>query len=404
MAFALYHKALALASLGAFADADRVIVSGGLGLTRRGALAHAQILSQLGRNADALAVLKQTFGGRSDAVIADLAARLAAGDRVDFDIVRNANDGMAETYYSIAKALNGDASDSYTLLYARIARYLRPDHVDAAMLAGALLSDLGRDDLATLAFGEVPAGHAGRDAAEAGQADALRAMGRDEEAMVRLRALIDRNPDNPSYRISVGDVLRSLERYDEAAVAYDSAIALYSDERPEHWRTYFVRGISFERTGQWDKAEADLRKALALNPDQPQVLNYLGYSLVEMRAKLDEALAMIERAAAAQPESGYITDSLGWVLYRLGRFAEAVEPMERAVQLMPVDAVVNDHLGDVYWMVGRRLEAEFQWRRALSFVDQDDSGEADPDRIRQKLDIGLDAVLSQETDVADDGG
>jgi len=147
----------------------------------------------------------------------------------------------------------------------------------------------------------------------------------------------------------------------------------------------------------WDKAETDFRAALDLNPDQPQVLNYLGYSLVEKQDKLDEALDMIKRAVAARPDSGYIVDSLGWVLYRLGRYDEAVGHMENAVELMPVDAVVNDHLGDVFWAVGRKREAEFQGKRALSFVDPDDaSAEADPERIRRKLEVGLDKVLAEE--------
>ena len=151
-----------------------------------------------------------------------------------------------------------------------------------------------------------------------------------------------------------------------------------------------------------------MRRALRLSPDQPSVLNYLGYTMVERQENLDEALDMIETAAAAQPDSGHIIDSLGWVLYRLGRYDEAVEPMERASQLMAVDPVVNDHLGDVYWAVGRKLEAEFQWKRALSFVDPEDAdSEADPDRIRRKLEVGLDAVLAEEgaepLAVADDG-
>jgi len=140
------------------------------------------------------------------------------------------------------------------------------------------------------------------------------------------------------------------------------------------------------------KSEADFRKALALSPDQPQVLNYLGYSMVEQHVNLDEALSMIERAVAARPDSGYIIDSLGWVLYRLGRYDEAIGHMERAAELMAVDPIVNDHLGDVLWAVGRHLEAEFQWRRALSFEPE----EADAERIRQKIEIGLDAVLANE--------
>ncbi|MBT8423727.1 MAG: tetratricopeptide repeat protein, partial [Silicimonas sp.] len=178
---------------------------------------------------------------------------------------------------------------------------------------------------------------------------------------------------------------------------YTKALDTFAEPDRAQWFLYYARGISNERLGNWDAAEADFRAALDLNPDQPQVLNYLGYSLVEQKTKLDEALDMIERAVAARPDSGYIVDSLGWVLYRLGRYDEAVGHMERAAELMPIDPVVNDHLGDVYWAVGRGREAEFQWHRALSFIDHEDaSGDIDPDRVRRKLEVGLDVVLQEE--------
>ena len=152
--------------------------------------------------------------------------------------------------------------------------------------------------------------------------------------------------------------------------------------------------ICQERGKNWTGAEADFKTALELYPDQPSVLNYLGYSYIDRNENLDDALKMIEKAAAERPDDGAIIDSLGWGLYRLGRYDEAVAQMEQAVELMPVDAVVNDHLGDVYWAVGRTREAEFQWRRALSFAE--DSMDADPDRIRRKLAVGLDKVLAEE--------
>jgi tetratricopeptide (TPR) repeat protein len=197
--------------------------------------------------------------------------------------------------------------------------------------------------------------------------------------------------------VTLGDLRRQSKDFDAAVRAYDAALALYEDETPAQWFVYYARAISFERLDRWEQAEADFRKALDLNPDHPQVLNYLGYSLVEKRMKLDEALSMIERAVDARPNSGHIVDSLGWVLYRLGRYEDAVPHMERAAELMPVDPVVNDHLGDVLWAVGRYREAEFQWKRALSFIDPDDvPTDISPDRVRQKLAEGLDAVLEQE--------
>jgi len=191
--------------------------------------------------------------------------------------------------------------------------------------------------------------------------------------------------------------MRQQDRFEEAVTAYDKAIAIAEEAGGSSWFLLYARAICHERTGNWEQAEADFRAALELNPGQPQVLNYLGYSLVEKRVKLEEALEMIEQAVAASPDSGYIIDSLGWALYRLGRYQEAVPHMERAVELMAVDPVVNDHLGDVYWAVGRYREAEFQWSRALSFMDQAETVEdVDPDRIRRKLDVGLDEVLAEE--------
>ena len=181
--------------------------------------------------------------------------------------------------------------------------------------------------------------------------------------------------------------------YDKAEVSYGKAIKLYTAKGEAGWFLYYVRGITRERLDSWELAEKDFRKALSLNPNQPQVLNYLGYSLIEKNSNLDEALDMIERAVKESPDSGYIVDSLGWGYYKLGRYEKAVPNLERAAELMPVDPIVNDHLGDVYWMVGRKTEAEFQWRRALSF----DPEEQDIERIKKKLKVGLTQVLMDES-------
>ena len=200
-----------------------------------------------------------------------------------------------------------------------------------------------------------------------------------------------------------------MERFEESVAPYNDALSLIEDPGEQHWIIYFARGISHERIDQWENAEADFRKALELRPDQPQVLNYLGYSYLEMQTNYEEALDMIERAVALRPDSGYIIDSLGWGLFRLGRYEEAVGHMEKAVEKMPIDPIVNDHLGDVYWAVGRYREAEFQWHRALSFITEDtDPQDVDAERIRRKLEIGLDAVLEEEGEpplqmVEDDG-
>jgi len=360
-------------------------------------VARAEVLSQLGRNDVALAMLDDIFGSNLDPELMALAERLEAGDTLPFTRVRGAKDGVAEVFFTIGQALTQESSDDYVLVYARAAVHLNPAHVEAILMTAELLESLERYELANDVYKRVPVDHPSFHIAEMGRAESLRRAGRDETAVEVLDALAKSHPDLAAVHVAAGDMHRFLDEYAEAAIAYDRAIALYDEMGADQWFVYYARAISHERQGNWDLAEPDFRRALELNPEHPQVLNYLGYSLVEEQIKLDEALDMIERAVAAQPNSGFIVDSLGWVLYRLGRYDEAVVHMERAVELEPIDPVINDHLGDVLWAVGRYTEARFQWKRALSFLDDDTpTPDIDPARIRRKLEVGLDTVLEEE--------
>jgi Flp pilus assembly protein TadD len=309
-----------------------------------------------------------------------------------YTVARDATEGMAEVFFTLAAALGGEAPDGYTLIYARLAGWLRPDHSEALLMAAGLLEQQRQFGLAVETYARIAPEDGSFFAAEIGRARALQADGKAEAAIEALRGLTRSHGQVVAVHVALGDALRREKRWEEAVAAYDAAVERAGPPRPEHWSIWYFRGIAHERSNQWPKAEADFQQALALNPDQPQVLNYLGYSWIDRGERLDEALAMIERAVAAQPDAGYIIDSLAWGLFRLGRYAEALEPMERASLLEPVDPVVTDHLGDVYWAVGRRMEARFQWRRALSFNPE----EKDAVRIRRKLEIGLDAVLAEE--------
>lgn len=392
--FALYHKALALAMVGDFEGSEAIYTDtkDPLQMTRRGAMARIEVLSQMDRDDDALALLDQLFGNDLDPGLVQMRADLKDGKTLPFTHVTKVTDGVAEIFFSVAAALRGEATDDYTLIYSRIAEALRPDHVDAILLSAELLEDMDQPDLATRAYRQVPKDSPAFHVAELGRADALRKAGRQDAALEVLESLSQTYASLPLVHTTRGDVLRGMDRYVDAVKAYDTALSLYPENDPSQWFVLYVRGISQERLGHWPEAEADFRAALELNPGHPRVLNYLGYSMVEKHQNLDEALGMIEQAAEARPDSGYILDSLGWALYRLGRYEEAVGHMERAAELMPVDPVVTDHLGDVYWAVGRFLEAEFQWNRALSFHPED----TDATRIRRKLKVGLDSVLAEE--------
>ncbi|EEW24819.1 tetratricopeptide repeat protein [Rhodobacter ferrooxidans] len=394
-AFGLYHKALALASVGDFEGADDILsgrASGTLQATRRSLVAFAEVLSQLERNADAIELLTKAFEAGQDPAIDAMVARLTAGETLPFDVARNATDGIAEVFFSVAAAMQGQADPAFVLLHTRVAGELRPDHTEALLLTAGLLEEQGQHDLATETFAQVPATDPAFYVAEMGRAAALYSADKKDAAIEVLQALSRSNAQIIAVQSTLGDMLRREDRFEEAGKAYDAAIALITKPEAQHWVLYYARGICHERQKRWELAEPDLRRALELSPEQPLVMNYLGYSFVEMNQNLDEALTLIERAASLQPDSGAITDSLAWALFRLGRYDQALEPMEKASLLEPVDPVVTDHLGDVYWAVGRKLEARFQWRRALSF----DPVEKDAVRIRQKLEQGLDAVLAAE--------
>ena len=399
--FVLYHKALALASVGDFEGADAIFgsnMAGSAGQTRRGVIARVEILGQLGRKDQALSLLAASFGDIMDPELETLMNALKGDEPVSFGQVPDAKAGIAEVFFTFASVLrNESAGDHYVLLYSRIARYLRPDHIDDLLLTADLLENIGQYDLAMQELQAVPADNPAYHAAELGRAAILRRSDKPEQAIEVLKQLTRSYGELPSVHSALGDALRAQDDFTGAIKAYGRALELTPKTNPQRWVLLYARGIAEERSGDGKAAESDFRAALEINPDQPQVLNFLGYSLVEQGRNLDEALNMIERAVAGSPNSGYIVDSLGWVLYRLGRYDEAVAQMERAAKLVAVDAVVNDHLGDVYWAVGRKREAEFQWRRALSFVDpQDNDSEADPKRIRRKLEVGLDAVLAEE--------
>ena len=393
--FARYHKALALALVGDMERAANILsgdAEGRVSMSRRGILAHMTILSQIGRFDEALQLAESVFGGAPDDDVAEIVASLQAEQPVPFTTVASAIDGMAEVYFTLSGALIGEQGDWLPIIYGQLALSLRADHGDAILLTGQLLERLSQYDLADQTYRRMPEGHAQYLGAALGRTNALYQAGQADEAIAALIALSETRPDSALVFSSLGDLLRREERFAEAAEAYTRAIDLIDEIEERHWVLLYTRAIALERIGDWEAAEPEFRRVLEFVPNEPQVLNYLGYSLLEQRRNLDEALDMIERAVAGDPESGYITDSLGWAYYRLGRYDEAVPVMERAVELLPRDPILNDHLGDVYYAVGRTREARFQWRRALSFAPHPD---LDVDLVRRKLEIGKDAALEE---------
>ena len=390
-----YHLALAKAKVGDFEGAELLLAEPSTGAHILGVVARAQILSQLERNKDAIAVLEATPDFEGEPHLIALRDRLAKGETLPFDAVQTPADGVAQVFLTLGSVLvSNEEPDPLALIHARLAEYLSPKLGEARLLSAQILQGFGQLDLAEQEFEVLRELGDMRPVAELTRIDALARADRMDDAEKAALALTATHPELAAGWIALGDLLRQQDKFAQAVPAYDKALSLIDPKANDmRWFPLYARGIALERSGEFTKAEADFRAALKIRPDSAQVLNYLGYSLVDRNENLDEALQLIQRAVELRPDDGYILDSLAWAYYRLGRYDEAVAPMERAVAAMASDSLVNDHMGDIYWMVGRKREAEIQWRRALSLKPQT---EAEAHRIRAKLDRGLDAVLAEE--------
>jgi tetratricopeptide (TPR) repeat protein len=309
-------------------------------------------------------------------------------------LAANVVEGVSEALFNIASTMTRENSAQLALIYGRLSTYLRKDFDLAQMLVAGILESMDRNDDAVATYGQINPVSPLYWSARLRIAGNLEALERDDDAIDLLRVLTTEDPTRPDPLVSLGDLLRSNKRFEESVKAYDRAIEVLGEIDKRHWNILYSRGISLERSRQWDRAEKDFERALELNPEQPYVLNYLGYSWVDQGINLDRARKMIERAVQLRPNDGYIVDSLGWVLYRLKDFKGAVEKLERAVELRPQDPTINDHLGDAYWRVGRHNEARFQWQRALALKPEPDQVSA----IEGKILRGLGDTVSREKD------
>lgn len=300
-------------------------------------------------------------------------------------LISSALDGAAEVHFGIANSLRQQRASETALLLGQLALYLKPNFPIMRILAGEILEVDQRYEDANAHYLKVPDDSAFAQTAQMRIATNFHDIGRIDDAIAIARKIAQARPNDPDPVRAIGDFLRASERYKEAIPEYDEAIRRVKDLNPSHWRLFYTRGIVLEREKFFKKSEEDFLKALELQPDQPFVLNYLGYSWIEQGRNLDQAQDMIRKAVSLRPNDGYIIDSLGWVYYQLGKYDDAVAELERAVNSRPEDPVINDHLGDAYWQVGRRKEARFQWLHSLSLNPTPDVEAL----VREKLKNGL---------------
>ena len=383
-----YHKAMMLDLSGSLDEAAPALAAAmpeAGPAPMRMLQAYASMLARQGRRGEAVEIMRQQLADRGEQpVIADLLASLEGGGSPEPPFT-DAAGGIADALLGIAEALYQEQGNRMAVVYARLAMFARPELAEAALLIGDMMAEQDNHHAAIEAYQAVAPESPLRHLAELRRARALHDMERQEEAFQLLEQLAAAEPERIEALVQLGDLLRHDERYQESHEAYSRAIERIGEPKREHWTLFYARGIAFERTEQWPAAEKDFLHALELEPEQPFVLNYLGYSWVDKGMHLDRAKGMLYRAVELRPDDGFIVDSLGWVHYRLGEYDAAVEQLERAVELEPGDPVINDHLGDAYWRVGRHREARYQWRRALTLEPEEDTVADIEEKLRQGL-------------------
>ncbi len=347
--------------------------------------AYANFLERMGRTGEATAQYAKFAANPMLGLVAERGlARIAAGKKPD-PLIGSAQDGVAEALFGIAGPLTDQASAEVSILYLRMALYLRPDLAMAQLMLADRFEALHKYDEAIAVYAKVDkASPYYRMAAVQSAVDRGR-LDQTNEAIRQLRILAEAKPGDAETWITLGDSYRDANRYDDAIDAYTKAEKANGAPSKKDWPLFYARAMAEDKARHPDKAEADLNTALKLSPEQPELLNYLGYTWVDQNKRIPEALTMLEKARMLRPYDGYIVDSVGWAYYRLGRYDDAAQTLEAAVLLVPGDATINDHFGDALWKAGRKMEARFQWNHALTF-SEDDSEKAS---IEHKLKSGL---------------
>src|SRR5450432_3530279 len=301
-------------------------------------------------------------------------------------LVDSPQTGAAEALYGIGATLTRRGGEDLALVYLQLALYLHPNHSLALLSLADLYESVKKPAMAIKVYERMPASSPLKRNAQIQLATNLDAADRSDEAIKILKTVTTEDPRDLEAIMALGNIERGRKKFADCAQTYSLGVdVLPPNNDKANSVYYYYRGICEERSKQWTKAEADMRKALELQPEQPHVLNYLGYSWIDQGINLDEGMKMIKRAVDQRPDDGYIVDSLGWAFFRIGNYEDAVKNLERAIDLKPEDPTINDHLGDAYWRIGRTLEAKFQWAHARDLKPEPE----ELPKIEAKIENGL---------------
>ncbi|HTF01609.1 MAG TPA: tetratricopeptide repeat protein, partial [Bradyrhizobium sp.] len=313
-------------------------------------------------------------------------------------LVDSAQTGAAEALYGIGATLTRRGGEDLALVYLQLSLYLAPNHSLALLSLADLYESVKKPAMAIKVYERMPASSPLKRNAQIQLATNLDAADRSDEAIKILKGVTAEDGKDIEAVMALGNIERGRKKFADCVQTYSQGIdVLPQGNDKANWIYYYYRGICEERSKQWSKAETDMRKALELQPEQPHVLNYLGYSWIDQGINLDEGMKMIKRAVDQRPDDGYIVDSLGWAYYRIGNYEDAVKNLERAIDLKPEDPTINDHLGDAYWRIGRTLEAKFQWAHARDLKPEPE----ELPKIEAKMENGLPEDTSSSAASAD---
>ena len=317
-------------------------------------------------------------------IIASAMASLRDGKVLE-PLIKTADQGAAEVLYGLGAAGGRQGDEVAAMIYLRLALFLAPQNGLTLITLADIYDRLKQNEQAIAIYESVPEGDVLRTTADIQIAQLLDNLEKHDDSAKYLGDIVKAHPKDEDALLALGNSQRVQKKFDAAIETYTKALAVSTKPEKVNWPLYYFRGISYERAKMWPKAEADFRKGLELFPEQPLILNYLGYSWVDQGMNLDEAFKMLHKAVELRPSDGYIVDSLGWALFKLGKYDEAVKELERAIDLKPGDPTINDHLGDAYWRMGRKLEAKFQWNHARDLKPEPE----DLPKILDKIANGL---------------
>jgi tetratricopeptide (TPR) repeat protein len=334
-------------------------------------------LADLGRKDAALALLNVP---KKD--VAALRTAIQSGRKPKLQ-VRTAAQGYARLLMQLADDLSGENSRNLALSIARIASFADPAADECRIEVARQLLATDHPQFALQEMAAVKSRSLFANMANDVRIAAVLDAGDQDRALDMAQAVAAAPDADANDYARVASLLSRRDDFAAAADAYQKAIDMFG-EKAVPWSLYLLKGGALEQAGRWDEAKAELEKAAKIAPNEPIILNYLGYAQIERRQNIDAALALLEKANALKPDDPAITDSLGWAHYVNGDVEKAIPVLERAVLGAPDDATVNEHLGDAYWTAGRRFEARYSWEAAYIYADEREQG-----RIAKKIQLGL---------------